>query len=382
MTAAELQVDSVVRDIGTWIDRDNGSPLYSQVAALFRERMESGALKPGTVLPSQRELGLAWGIGEVTIRRALQTLGKDGLIESRPRHGTVVLGNGTTSSWTRESSKALQIGIALADFADGYPFLQPILDGIRDDDCHIAIRLFDIPFREQPKIALADILPLADLHGLVMMSPANLRVVSICQSRRLPVVLMFSDLADGFSHCIAPNYASGMIETVNHLTQKGRNQIALVTAGADRFSTGRWIEGFEIALQTNQRQAQSEYIVSAGYSEYDGFRATRQLLALDTPPDAIIYASDFMARGGLLAAEEANISVPDKLSIVGAGRVINPNDPASQLPSIDLGLKEMGRRARQAIQAKIEGENDPPLRQTVATHYHTAPAKTEIAAGT
>lgn len=56
--------------------------------------------------------------------------------------------------------------------------------------------------------------------------------------------------------------------------------------------------------------------VEAGYSEEGGGSATREILDRPNPPTVIIYDDDLMALGGLLAAENAGLSVPGDLSMV------------------------------------------------------------------
>ena len=59
---------------------------------LLKERITSGALRPGDRLLSEPKLAAAHGISRVTIRRALDGLARDGLINRQPGSGTYVNG--------------------------------------------------------------------------------------------------------------------------------------------------------------------------------------------------------------------------------------------------------------------------------------------------
>ncbi|MEU9836446.1 GntR family transcriptional regulator [Streptosporangium sp. NPDC048047] len=63
---------------------------YLRVADELRERIRSGRLKPGEKLPSQRLLAEEHGVSEILIRRALDILRNEGLIESRQGSGSRV----------------------------------------------------------------------------------------------------------------------------------------------------------------------------------------------------------------------------------------------------------------------------------------------------
>ena len=65
-------------------------PLYQQLARHLRQLIARGALRPEAPLPAERELAERLNVSRVTLRKALQELVEDGLIDQRPRAGTYV----------------------------------------------------------------------------------------------------------------------------------------------------------------------------------------------------------------------------------------------------------------------------------------------------
>src|SRR3982751_5065448 len=63
---------------------------YEQVADQIRKLVSSGTLKPGDLLPPERELATKLGVGRSSIRDAVRTLEVMGILEPRQGHGTVV----------------------------------------------------------------------------------------------------------------------------------------------------------------------------------------------------------------------------------------------------------------------------------------------------
>jgi GntR family transcriptional regulator len=61
----------------------------SQLHGDLRDRITSGRLSPGSLLPSQRDLAARCGVSIMTVRQALQLLADDGLIETRHGSGTI-----------------------------------------------------------------------------------------------------------------------------------------------------------------------------------------------------------------------------------------------------------------------------------------------------
>ncbi|MGY4102707.1 GntR family transcriptional regulator [Nocardia sp. R16R-3T] len=65
-------------------------PAYVSIAGEFAREIRSGALRPGTQLPSYAELAARHGVSDIVIRSAIDLLGSQGLVRSVPRRGTFV----------------------------------------------------------------------------------------------------------------------------------------------------------------------------------------------------------------------------------------------------------------------------------------------------
>lgn len=61
-----------------------------RLSLLLRERIASGEIGPGSRLPSEPALALEHGVSRVTVRRALDSLAADGLVDRRVGSGTFV----------------------------------------------------------------------------------------------------------------------------------------------------------------------------------------------------------------------------------------------------------------------------------------------------
>jgi len=84
-----------MRDTGSLFDRaalTGGShvPLYLQLARHLRRLIGDGALRPDEALPAERDLAERLNVSRVTLRKALQALVEEGLLDQRPRAGSFV----------------------------------------------------------------------------------------------------------------------------------------------------------------------------------------------------------------------------------------------------------------------------------------------------
>lgn len=72
------------------LDPDSPIPLYHQLAERLNARIRGGELNPGDRIPSEHQLCAAYGIGRPTVRQAIDTLVRQGLLSRRRGAGTFV----------------------------------------------------------------------------------------------------------------------------------------------------------------------------------------------------------------------------------------------------------------------------------------------------
>lgn len=68
----------------------NGIPAYQRIRSNIRDTIDSGRLRPGDAVPSERELAKIHDVSLMTARHALATLQHEGVVERRPGVGTFV----------------------------------------------------------------------------------------------------------------------------------------------------------------------------------------------------------------------------------------------------------------------------------------------------
>jgi GntR family transcriptional regulator len=66
---------------------------YRDIAADLRTRLEGGEFTAGRLLPSESALSATYSASRVTIRKALEELRNDGLVDSRQGFGWFVAGS-------------------------------------------------------------------------------------------------------------------------------------------------------------------------------------------------------------------------------------------------------------------------------------------------
>lgn len=69
---------------------------YAQVAGDLEARIRAGEFGYDSLLPRRQDIAAEYGVGEMTVRRAMDVLRDRGMVRPMPSVGTVVVWQGTT----------------------------------------------------------------------------------------------------------------------------------------------------------------------------------------------------------------------------------------------------------------------------------------------
>jgi DNA-binding GntR family transcriptional regulator len=65
-------------------------PPHQQIVEWIRASIEAGELRPGQVIPSEKDMTQQLGVARTTARRAVHKLREEGLVRTVPGRGTYV----------------------------------------------------------------------------------------------------------------------------------------------------------------------------------------------------------------------------------------------------------------------------------------------------
>lgn len=250
-----------------------------------------------------------------------------------------------------------------ASFAD--PYVGSILAGMH------------VPLRE----AKYDLLT----HGVANESDAELRTLrSLFQQRRVDgAIVVAGQVPDSFLatlsvwdvptvvfdrvvpgtkfSSVTADHRGGIASAVNHVIARGRRRVAFVAGPSPSpYSVAaQRLLGYRDGLKQAGFGLNEHLIVEGDWSHASGRRALETLLELDSPPDAVIAASDAMAIGVIRAAKARGLRVPQDLSVTGFDdfEFAQWVDPA--LTTLHLPVADMAVRAARQLLAHIGGDTTP-----------------------
>jgi LacI family transcriptional regulator len=169
--------------------------------------------------------------------------------------------------------------------------------------------------------------------------------IGLLKTRKLPYIHV------GTLHTPLNGYASGYdnkkaiqlgIEFLLQIGHRNFGMIAGITKDNDRAKDR--VEGFEELLKQHRITLKKESIIEIPYQIQEARIALRKLLQIDPKISAIVCGQDILAIGALLEAQDKQIEVPKKLSIIGFDdleliRHLSPSISTIRVDSIGMWSK-------------------------------------------
>jgi len=162
------------------------------------------------------------------------------------------------------------------------------------------------------------------------------------------------DTVIGFS-----NEAAGAA-IARHFVAHGRTRLAFV-GGRDRRARAR-AAGFARAA-ANAGIGPPQDLTVEGIGVAQGRRALADVVAAAPLTQAVFFATDILAVGGLLECQRRDIAVPGQLAIAGLGDLEIARELHPALTTVAIPSYEMGRRAGEIVVRRLAGEQ--PLERVI-----------------
>ena len=143
----------------------------------------------------------------------------------------------------------------------------------------------------------------------------------------------------------------GFEKSTSYLFKIGRRRIAFVSGSRTAVATLERFEGYAAALERHKSPLQPAYVSYGDFTPESGFQQTLRLLALPTPPDAIVAANDVLALGALKACDNRGLRVPQDVAVVGCDDI-----PLAQLvsPALTTLRQPTEQTARDCVTLLLE----------------------------
>lgn len=251
-----------------------------------------------------------------------------------------------------------------------WPLMPQIMRGIGEivEQSPYELVLYSIS-HEQDRSAVIDRILAAKLtEGLLAVYPGQATAyLNELHDAGYPVVMLDDQaIPTGTTAWVGAENRTGAYTAVRHLLQLGHRRIGHIKGRIGYECTDDRYRGYCDALAEAGIDPDLDLVVQGDFLVTGGAACAHQLFALNERPTAIFAASDDMASGVIVAAEEAGLRVPEDVALVGFDDAAPAGFMRPPLTTIRQPFYEMGKRAAALLLDAVNA-----LRQPLPS-WHTA----------
>lgn len=348
-------------------------PKHQEILDTLLQEIDSGKYRQGEQLPTEFALAKRFQVSRPTVARAVQELGRRGLVRRRAGHGTFVL--------PRVSSDRMVFGLLVPELGDSEIF-EPICGHIArfvQRSGHAMQWAHSNPgtHNRQPAETAAEACRDFIDSGVsgVFLAPfvtppgtanPNRAIVQRLQQSGIPVVLLDRDIVL-FPHrsdfdLVAVDHLRGQAQLTMHLIEQGHRQFVFWVWP----NTANTIElrsaGMIRAMADADLVPEPDFIQSCDPDDAEQVAS----LFNRQQPDAIICANDVFAGHLMKTLEDLGLRVPEDVSVAGYDDVRYAHLLRVPLTTISQPCEQIGYAAVQVMMERIR-HPDLPAREILVT---------------
>jgi LacI family transcriptional regulator len=261
--------------------------------------------------------------------------------------------NGFASDLKRTKTKT--IALILSDLSG--PYYSELIKGVQEVTMTNGYDLIACSSIGGSQSTAVKFLKEKRVDGAIILA-TNISDTIILDSARegFPVVVLDRKLKSDYVLQVEVDSLHGGYLATEYLIQKGHRDIAFISGPMNSHDNEMRFKGYKDALKNYGINYQSKWKINGDYTREGGYRATKLLIAQRDLPQAVFFANDEMALGGIQAFSENGIHIPEDISIIGFDDIQLAQYVSPPLSTIRQPKYEAGALAVHLIFQMLAGE--------------------------
>jgi LacI family transcriptional regulator len=246
------------------------------------------------------------------------------------------------------SKKTTTVGVVIPDISNA--IFAEVARGIEDiaNMYRYNIILCNADKKKEKEISVINTLLEKQVDGLLFMggTVTNEHLVAF-RSSSVPIVLCATTDDNNSIPAVDIDHEKAAFDAVNLLIQEGHRNIGMISGTLQDPANGyARFQGYKRALQEANIPIIDEHIRVGNYRYESGVEAMKYFINLADKPTAIFAATDEMAIGAIHAIQDANLKVPEDISVISVDNsrmasMVRPLLTTVAQPMYDIGAVSM-----------------------------------------
>jgi len=264
-----------------------------------------------------------------------------------------------------KKGRSMTIGIVVQDISS--PFFDETLRGVDDGlkGTGYASVIVSGHWNAEEEAERIRLLLARKVDGIILLSGRMSDQTVLDFSAQRPIVSTGRALNTRSALGFKMDNEHGAHLAVRHLIELGHRDIAFISGPSNNIDALERLAGYTRALREAGIAPDAELVVEGNYHEDSGMLAMNRLFDSGRRFTAVFAANDLSAYGARLALYRKGIRVPDDISLVGFDDLPGSSYTTPPLTTIRQPLYDIGRIATHALLRIINGEDTrsevPPL---------------------
>ncbi|MFD1415841.1 LacI family DNA-binding transcriptional regulator [Oceanobacillus jeddahense] len=189
---------------------------------------------------------------------------------------------------------------------------------------------------------------------LCPVSTSSTETVDRLKTLDIPVVVGIRELNELTCDFVGLNYQAGAYLAVNHLIQKGHQQIAFIGGISDSTTWTERMEGYRAAHEDAGLSIDYSLILDSAPTREGGMEAIQKLIQQDRLPKAIFCFSDLIAFGVIIGLRKMGITPGKDIDIVGFDNIPEAEISYPPLTTVSSFAQKTGTAAASLLHNRMQ----------------------------
>jgi DNA-binding LacI/PurR family transcriptional regulator len=321
-----------------------GGRKKAQILAEFiKQDIEAGIFKRDEKLPSYDDLGLAFSINRLTVRKAIKVLEEQNVVHSISAKGTYA-GPGPKPQRPKELQNSIGLYSELVNFDNmGYHHLE-LISALSKELMEEQFQMNFIHQTLNEDLNIDDLKRYAGVMAIGPLSPESAKAFL-----DLDAFVHIDPQVESKSVCVSADYFQGGQLAAEHLLEKGHRNIALIHG--NQACCEEIFQGFQKACSNTKTEIHS---YQGDYTAPSAQECVENVLKEQAHATAIFCMNDEMAAGAIQCLSKHGYQIPKDFSVVGFDNsaVATLLDPPLQTIGVPTG--HMAQAAVESLEKQIK----------------------------
>jgi LacI family transcriptional regulator len=140
-----------------------------------------------------------------------------------------------------------------------------------------------------------------------------------------------------------------------YLIQKGHQNIGVISGKLNNSTGFERLQGFQQAMKDHGLTLRDDWVLNGKFDEEQTYQVLKRFIAeTRESPTAWLICNNLMTKGALRAFKEARIKIPEDVSVVSFGALVNQDFFDPKLTCVKQDTTDLGRKVAELLLAQLK----------------------------